>query len=810
VSLAAPPRAPQATPAGGPSPGPGDPAPVEIRRRRTWWRVALGCLIVLLASAATSAVFVSGEVRTLRDALSQNQSLDLAPGTLASAGFGDPETILLVGNDQRNHTTTTPVLPHSNEMLLVRFDPSKPYISMMSIPRELEVTIRPPHSPAVTTRLNYAYTAGGIPLLVSTIRQVTGVAVNHVVVIDFNQFKRAIDQMGCVYSTVDRRYYHVNVPGGPQYQEINLQPGYQRMCGEQALEFVSYRHDDTSLVRDARDQSFLLDVKKQYGPTLVSNVHTFEQIFGRLVQTDSGLHSTGGILDLIGTLISSSSLRVRQVQFQVNLQPAGATPCACDTASPQQIGASVHSFLFGSSAPPKQRTAAVAKAVHHRQPPASLPLVPTAPAAVALARSHGARLSFPLEFPRVQDRGGSVIAASLRNYLLYPSPRTTYESYAAVFSAGQLGQYYDVQGSQWTTAPQFASPDQSVQVGGRTYELYYQGQHLQTVAWFEHGAVYWIHNSLLDSLGNGEMLAMAEQTMPLTSGTGSPPRRVTLGSTPLPIRPSALTNLSTRELVGSLGGLVTLLAVPLLAIPLLRRWRDLQNLRATLQGNLEREARLGARLGALPVGAAPCGGRPRAPGHAAAPADDRLHPFRIAVPHPGADPARRGDPGRRGGSSFRADPAGPPSGLPGQRRVGQAGGPSGARGERPQRRIGPGCGGQNGDATPLTGSEDRRRRRLQRRPTPARDRNRVRGGGEGGGDQAGAPAGGERACDRAGGSGHPGGRGGAGSARGHHSLEVLSRHARLTRTTGRTGWVSRRRWRRRSPGWREAPPPPRH
>ncbi len=72
------------------------------------------------------------------------------------------------------------------------------------------------------------------------------------------------------------------------------------MCGTQALQFVSYRHGDTSLVRDARDQSFLLDVKKQYGPTLVYNIHKFEKIFGRAVQTDPGLHSTGGVLNLLG------------------------------------------------------------------------------------------------------------------------------------------------------------------------------------------------------------------------------------------------------------------------------------------------------------------------------------------------------------------------------------------------------------------------------------------------------------------------------------------------------------------------------
>ena len=184
--------------------------------------------------------------------------------------------------------------------------------------------------------------------------------------IDFNQFKNAVNDIGCVYSTVDRRYYHVNTPSSEQYQAINLQPGYQKMCGTQALEFVSYRHGDTSLVRDARDQDFLLDVKKQYGPSLsdLGSIHKFERIFGRTVEVDRGLQSEDGVENLLGTLISSQSLRVRQVQFQVNLQPVGANPCNCDTATPQQISASVSSFLHGSDNLPKKTTAAAAHSVH--------------------------------------------------------------------------------------------------------------------------------------------------------------------------------------------------------------------------------------------------------------------------------------------------------------------------------------------------------------------------------------------------------------------------------------------------------------
>ena len=164
-------------------------------------RVLLGCLIVLACATGTSAVFWSGELNTLRDYLSINPSLKVG-GALAPTGFGGAQTLLLVGNDQRKHTTTAPVLPHSNEMLLVRLDPSKPYISLMSIPRELQVTIHCPRGRA-TTRLNYALTCGGVATLVKTINQLTAVQINHVVEIDFNHFKRAIDDMGCVYSTVD-------------------------------------------------------------------------------------------------------------------------------------------------------------------------------------------------------------------------------------------------------------------------------------------------------------------------------------------------------------------------------------------------------------------------------------------------------------------------------------------------------------------------------------------------------------------------------------------------------------------------------
>ncbi len=559
-------------------------------------------MLVFVLSAIAGGVLVWGQIIHLQSALSQNGALQISSGALAPTGWGDPETLLLVGDDQRSLTKYYhQAVPHlANEMLLVRLDPSKPYISMMSIPRELWVTIYPPGRAPYTNRINSAYTFG-IGTLVSTIHRVLGLRVNHVAVVTFGRFKRAVNEMGCVYSTVDRRYYHVNVPGGEQYQEIDLQPGYQDMCGDGALQFVSYRHGDTSLVRDARNQSFLLDAKKQYGPSLSSNVDKFEQIFGQLVQTDSGLQSTSGILNLLGTLINSSALRVRTVPFQATLLPT------YDTATPQQISASVNAFLYGGTPLPKQRTAATAHAVHNTKVASHLPLVPVSASELGQARAAAAGVPFPYEYPRVRDAAGSADPVFFRNYEIHAPNHQPYPAYVAVVSAGQLGQYYDVQGMTWTTAPQFASPDQTVHVGGRTYSLYYEASNLKMVAWYEHGAVYWIRNSLTNTISNGELLAIAGQTFPVAS-VPSRVQRTRPGAAAIPLRPSTpAATTSTAETIGLIGGLLTLVAVPLLAIPLFRRQRELAELRGHLTIAVSGEARLDAAANAwgLPLVSVP-------------------------------------------------------------------------------------------------------------------------------------------------------------------------------------------------------------
>jgi polyisoprenyl-teichoic acid--peptidoglycan teichoic acid transferase len=589
-------------------------------RRRYAWRVALGCLIVLIAGAGAAATTVLEQVHTFVQDISFNKPLKLNSGVLAHSSSGQPETLLMVGNDTRSvfkhYTGYVPNL--ANEMLLVRIDPSKPWISMLSLPRELWVNVTEPDGVTYTNRLNSAYTYGPTTLL-QTIKQVTGLSVNHVIATTFTQFEAAINKLGCIYDTVDERYYNLNDGApGTDFQSIDLLPGYQCLNGSEAEQFVSFRHTDTSQVRDARDQSFLLAVKAQYGPLLSGNIGQFEKIFGRTVETDQGLRSSTEILNLAGLLVSAEGLRVRQVPFQTT-PCSGTCPSGDLTATPQQIQASVHSFLYGTDKVPIRQVAAIGHRVSGRGGLARLPLTATLASNVVAEQADAAGLRFTAEFPKVQDLAGTVIPiaaqctplvqACIRNYVIHASDGDGYPSYVEVFSNGDLGQFYDVQGTTWTSAPLFANPSQTIRVGKRSYELFYQGSHLETIAWRQYGAVYWVHNTLTDAVSNGELLAIAEQTAPVGPILGAP-RHPILNASGVPAHLPTLAPPPTSggtpmvQSVGRIGGLITVALLPLALLLFLRDRRRLRALRQQVHVAAAKAGALETRL-ALTGGSAP-------------------------------------------------------------------------------------------------------------------------------------------------------------------------------------------------------------
>ena len=152
-------------------------------------------------------------------------------------------------------------------MLLVRADPNKDAIAVMSIPRDLKAEI-PGYG---SDKINAAYEQGGPRLTVRTIKKLfedaTGETfpINNVINVNFGSFRRAVDYIGGVYVDIDRDYFNDNSGGGERYAAIDINPGYQKLKGQDALDYVRYRHTDNDFIRAARQQDFLRQARAMSG-----------------------------------------------------------------------------------------------------------------------------------------------------------------------------------------------------------------------------------------------------------------------------------------------------------------------------------------------------------------------------------------------------------------------------------------------------------------------------------------------------------------------------------------------------------------
>ena len=165
------------------------------------------------------------------------------------------------------------------------------------------------------------------------------------------------------------------------------------------------------------------------------------------------------------------------------------------------------------------------------------------------------------------------------------------------FATGQLGQFYDVQGTGWKDPPLLASPTQTVRAAGRELSLYYQSSQLEMVAWHDHGASYWVRNSLTQALSDGEMLAIAEQTRPLSAGLApGQGRRVNLRGARVHFGAPPSQPTDVRQTIGAAAGLASLVAIALLAVLTFRRRRSVAELRAELEAHVQREGQLHEKL----------------------------------------------------------------------------------------------------------------------------------------------------------------------------------------------------------------------
>jgi LCP family protein required for cell wall assembly len=475
-----------------------------------------------------------------------------APGTITAPPSGKPQTLLLVGSDRRYGDPRGDA--RSDTLMLLRLDPKQNATTVLSIPRDLRVTI-PGHG---IDKVNAAYGDGGLDLTARTVEQTLSAPgrpfrINHAIAVNFKGFREAVNIVHCVYIDVDRRYYHSNlgVPIGERYAEIDIQPGYQRLCGGSALDYVRFRHLDNDIVRADRQQGFLREASAQVSTSrLIGNLNPLVKAFAKSTSSDSNLQTGRGILRLLRLAAASAGRPVRQIGFPhtfVQSTPPPATarstsaqPLAAPTppiglgdyvtATPAKIQRAVRQFLHPSAPrrPARPHRAARKRTAAHgsRASAASYGLVTALAQAKAIVRPALASRRFKLPFyaPAWLTRKGRYpastgIAPSPRLYAIADRGGRRHQAYRLVVAQNESqGQYYGVQGTTWRNPPILDGAHTNRRMGGRTYHVYYDGAHIRLVAWPTPRGVYWVSNTLSGTLSNRAMLGIARSLTRIPAG----------------------------------------------------------------------------------------------------------------------------------------------------------------------------------------------------------------------------------------------------------------------------------------------------
>lgn len=248
--------------------------------------------------------------------LSGNITTDTATETQLKADDADrptegpttAENILLIGSDNRGdgnekygEDTGT---QRSDTTILLHLAADRGSATAVSIPRDLMAQVPKCTKPGGATvsprfeQFNWAFEMGGAACTIRTVEDMTGVRIDHHLIVDFTGFKKMVD-------AVDGVEICAPEPVHDQNAHLDLPAGRQKLDGEQALGYVRAREsigDGSDTQRMERQQDFLASlVKKVRGNGVLLNPVKLYPLLSAATSSltaDPGLDSLSELYDL--------------------------------------------------------------------------------------------------------------------------------------------------------------------------------------------------------------------------------------------------------------------------------------------------------------------------------------------------------------------------------------------------------------------------------------------------------------------------------------------------------------------------------
>jgi len=256
-------------------------------------------------------------------------------------------------------------------MLLVEVDVATGKVAMIGLPRNLQNAPFPPGAArdavpcgCLTGLLNEMYVEAtvrhpgrwpgtgavkGIGAVRAVVSQLTGRPIDAVLVADLWGVIKVVDAMGGIDIYVPAPVHDDRYPD-PVWGDIvlNIPAGQQHFDGRMALAYARSRHQDSDYGRMARQQTELLAIRKQIGPSTIFNAPALFDAAKGFAWTDLPREALPSLADLFSRAATAS---VKQLRIVPSKYPSWLT-----TAEITRIRADI-AALLGLPAPPPIPTA---------------------------------------------------------------------------------------------------------------------------------------------------------------------------------------------------------------------------------------------------------------------------------------------------------------------------------------------------------------------------------------------------------------------------------------------------------------------
>ncbi|WP_030267580.1 LCP family protein [Streptomyces sp. NRRL B-24484] len=230
--------------------------------------------VLVLATAGAGAWFYHRLDQNISTFSADGVATNRPPAGPTAAGGGRPVNILLLGSDTRSDGNGAlgggdEGVGHSDTAILLHVYADHRHAVGVSVPRDTLVTVPPCKLPNGTwtserssQMFNSAFTVGLYPqgnpaCTQNTVEALTGLRVDHTIVVDFKGFAAMTDALHGV---------DVCVPNDVDSYGIHLTKGRRTLSGQQALDYVRARHgfgDGSDIGRMKRQQAFLSSLIKK-------------------------------------------------------------------------------------------------------------------------------------------------------------------------------------------------------------------------------------------------------------------------------------------------------------------------------------------------------------------------------------------------------------------------------------------------------------------------------------------------------------------------------------------------------------------